>query len=212
MKINKILAFTLSEVLITMSIVGVVSALTVPTLMKNYQKKAQSVQFRKVVTEFTNAIDLTMTEEGKNSITTTSIFTDTNGVDNFVNNHLKKIKTCSSNDVGECFSPSNYKSVDGSTNAAMTCDGNSYVLANSAAICIKQRDESLEVITDTNGAEKPNVGGRDIFTFYIQKNGKLSSSGDGDVSNATSVNTCKSYAFGEACLGVLSESGWQMDY
>ena len=41
---NKKSAFTLTEVLVTLSIIGVVSALTVPTLMNQYQKKTQSVQ------------------------------------------------------------------------------------------------------------------------------------------------------------------------
>ena len=36
---NKKSAFTLTEVLVTLSIIGVVSALTVPTLMKQYSKK-----------------------------------------------------------------------------------------------------------------------------------------------------------------------------
>lgn len=31
--------FTLAEVLVTLGIIGVVSAMTVPTLMQNYQRK-----------------------------------------------------------------------------------------------------------------------------------------------------------------------------
>lgn len=33
-------AFTLAEVLITLGIIGVVAALTIPTLVNNYRKKA----------------------------------------------------------------------------------------------------------------------------------------------------------------------------
>ena len=40
--IKKALAFTLAEVLITMSIVGVVAALTIPTL--HYQKTKKNIQ------------------------------------------------------------------------------------------------------------------------------------------------------------------------
>ena len=36
--INKHNAFTLAEVLVTLAIIGVVAALTIPNLMKNYQK------------------------------------------------------------------------------------------------------------------------------------------------------------------------------
>ncbi len=34
-------AFTLAEVLITLAIIGIVAALTIPTLISNYQKKIQ---------------------------------------------------------------------------------------------------------------------------------------------------------------------------
>lgn len=39
--------FTLAEVLITLAIVGVVAAITVPTLVANYQQKALNNQFKK---------------------------------------------------------------------------------------------------------------------------------------------------------------------
>lgn len=62
---NKKFAFTLTEVLVTLSIIGVVSALTVPTLMNQYQRKAQAVQIRKSANEIMSAIDMLTTEEGK---------------------------------------------------------------------------------------------------------------------------------------------------
>ena len=37
--------FTLAEVLITLGIIGIVSAMTIPTLVKNYQKKVLKNQF-----------------------------------------------------------------------------------------------------------------------------------------------------------------------
>ena len=58
---NKKFAFTLSEVLVTMGIIGVISALTVPTLVNNYQRKAQALQFRKTVTDIGNAVDMLIT-------------------------------------------------------------------------------------------------------------------------------------------------------
>lgn len=35
-------AFTLAETLITLGIIGVVAALTIPSIIKNYQKKTNS--------------------------------------------------------------------------------------------------------------------------------------------------------------------------
>ncbi|HIT93090.1 MAG TPA: type II secretion system protein, partial [Candidatus Stercorousia faecigallinarum] len=41
-------AFTLAEVLVTLGIIGVVSAMTVPSLMQNHQKKTYVTQLHKV--------------------------------------------------------------------------------------------------------------------------------------------------------------------
>ena len=45
---NKKLAFTLAEVLITLGIIGIVSAMTIPTLVKNYQKKVAVTKLQKI--------------------------------------------------------------------------------------------------------------------------------------------------------------------
>ena len=44
-------AFTLAEVLVTLGIIGVVSAMTVPTLMQNYQRQSYVTQLHKVYNE-----------------------------------------------------------------------------------------------------------------------------------------------------------------
>ena len=41
-------AFTLAEVLITLGVIGVVAALTLPTLIANYQKKNLVTQLKKI--------------------------------------------------------------------------------------------------------------------------------------------------------------------
>ena len=52
---NKKFAFTLSEILVAMAIIGVISALTVPTLLNNYQTKALSLELRKTVNDIESA-------------------------------------------------------------------------------------------------------------------------------------------------------------
>ena len=48
-------AFTLAETLITLSIIGVVSAMTVPTLMTQYKEKAEVTRLKKAYTVLSNA-------------------------------------------------------------------------------------------------------------------------------------------------------------
>ena len=49
-------AFTLAEVLITLGIIGVVAAMTMPSLMNNYRHKALETQFKKSVSMVSQAI------------------------------------------------------------------------------------------------------------------------------------------------------------
>ena len=50
------LAFTLAEVLVTLGIIGVVSAMTVPTLMQNYQRQSYVTQLHKTYNEISQAL------------------------------------------------------------------------------------------------------------------------------------------------------------
>lgn len=56
--------FTLAEVLITLGIVGVVAALTLPTLINNFRAKALETSFKKADAVLTRAMQTTMFEHG----------------------------------------------------------------------------------------------------------------------------------------------------
>lgn len=49
-------AFTLAEVLVTLGVIGVVAAITMPTLMSNHKKSVQKAQFKKAYSLFSNAV------------------------------------------------------------------------------------------------------------------------------------------------------------
>lgn len=55
-------AFTLAEVLITLGIIGVVAAMTMPTLIQNYQKKVWAIQLKKSVNIIQNSIKMIKSE------------------------------------------------------------------------------------------------------------------------------------------------------
>ena len=61
---NKNFAFTLAEVLITLGIIGVVSAITLPTVVQNYQKQATVAKLKKAYTTINQAILLSIAENG----------------------------------------------------------------------------------------------------------------------------------------------------
>ncbi|MDE6137868.1 MAG: type II secretion system GspH family protein [Candidatus Gastranaerophilales bacterium] len=53
--------FTLSEILITLGIVGIVAVLTVPGVMKNYQNRLYTAQLEKIYAQLSDAAQAIMT-------------------------------------------------------------------------------------------------------------------------------------------------------
>lgn len=49
-------AFTLAETLITLGIIGVVAALTIPSIIKNYQKKQTAIKLKQTYSLLTQGI------------------------------------------------------------------------------------------------------------------------------------------------------------
>ncbi|MEE3350319.1 MAG: type II secretion system protein, partial [Candidatus Gastranaerophilaceae bacterium] len=58
------LAFTLAEVLITLGIIGVVAALTLPALIQNYQKQVYVNALKKSVSTLENGFKMALAEDG----------------------------------------------------------------------------------------------------------------------------------------------------
>ena len=62
-KSSRQIAFTLAEVLITLGVIGVVAAMTLPTLIKNYQKHVWVNQLKKSVSVVENGFKLAMADD-----------------------------------------------------------------------------------------------------------------------------------------------------
>ncbi len=58
------LAFTLAEVLITLAVIGVVAALTIPSVVRNYQKTQAVTQLKKAYSTIANTTNLAVAEYG----------------------------------------------------------------------------------------------------------------------------------------------------
>ncbi len=56
--------FTLSEVLITLVIIGIIAAITVPLIVSSYQKKILASQFKKMYSTMENAINFVNAQSG----------------------------------------------------------------------------------------------------------------------------------------------------
>ena len=90
-------AFTLAEVLITLGIIGIVAAMTLPTLNQAINKKVRAEQVRTVKYKFTKAT------EKMNSLGLIGPYASTDAFVDELQKHLKIMKRCDSSHLRECW-------------------------------------------------------------------------------------------------------------
>ena len=96
---GKRVAFTLAEILITLAVIGIVAALTLPGLIQNHNEKAWSTAqdlWEKKLTETVRRMNVDGVMTGHES---------TEDFMNTFKNYMKVIKTCDNNDINKCYSP-----------------------------------------------------------------------------------------------------------
>ena len=89
--------FTLAEVLITLAIIGVVAAMTIPTLIANYQERSWNTSATVFDRKLTEALKI-MNSQGTLAGRVTT--------ENFVkelSKHLKIVRTCDNSNLTDCF-------------------------------------------------------------------------------------------------------------
>lgn len=139
--IEKFKAFTLAEVLVTLGIIGVVSAMTVPTLMQNYQRQSYVTQLHKIYNEFGQAAERYKADNNLVSIREGRIIGNADELNAFLKRYFKVVKDCGgrywSSASNACFAQV-YHSIDGAHSvdlASQSCMVTG-VLASGAAVCL----------------------------------------------------------------------------
>ena len=94
---TKRFGFTLAEVLITLAIIGVVAAMTIPTLIANYQQKSWDTAASVFNRRLGEALKVMNSNSSLAGYTTTQSFVDELG------KHIKIVKTCASDKLTDCF-------------------------------------------------------------------------------------------------------------
>ena len=192
--------FTLAEVLITLGIVGVVAAMTLPTVINKINFYVLKQQFKKVYNTYSNALVKVYAENGVvfdcyyADNTDSERYTHNSQCKEFTESFLKQlnvIQKCESNAYQKGCIPK-YKGVDsiykdqhnGQEVDNTGCIGfwENNILNNSTAYVLK--DGSIIVtygssslvtklfLVDINGHKKPNKWGHDLFVFLIYGDSK----------------------------------------
>lgn len=170
-------AFTLAEVLVTLGIIGVVSAMTVPTLMQNYQRKTYVTQLHKIFNEMSQAGLRAINDNNAVSLKETKYSSPSN-TSTFFRTYFKVVKDCGT-DVRSCLA-SSYDNMNGQTvtTPATISNTSCVAIASGAVICLSPHyrsvnDEGATLLVDTNGLKGPNIIGRDFFNMLLAPSGSV---------------------------------------
>lgn len=165
--------FTLAEVLITLAIVGVVAAMTIPTLLNKYQAKIYETRMKDAVSILKQANQLVVLQgfspykdfDISNSNGQSSVILN-NAVEQY--SKVLKAKICLSSDKSCKIS---YKNLTGKRSSSLPIYSTRFlVLPNNYAIFWGSYSPHY-IFIDINGInEAPNRLGIDLQTFKINKN------------------------------------------
>ena len=157
--------FTLAEVLITLGIIGVVAAITLPVLITNFQKKQIATAVKKAYSELSQALKLSETDNGEmqywdypiGSVEDTEIF-----VNKYIKPYYQEL-----NKFEERF---------GVQWPGISANGVTYITHNATKLSIEALQPYIYVLVDVNGLKMPNRIGNDIF-YFNTTTGKLMPTG-----------------------------------
>ena len=146
------IAFTLAEVLITLGIIGIVAAMTMPTLIQKHKKQEAAARFKKFVSTFSQAILFAEAEYGPHSGWVRGESNNSVASLNFLNTYIKPytkyIDITESKDPAGNRPAAKMRFLDGST------------VTVKIGAC-------YDIYYDYNGEQKPNQIGKDIFPFIL---------------------------------------------
>lgn len=187
-------AFTLAEILITLGIIGVVAALTIPALINNSQKTQYVTRLKKAYTELNQALLLMANDYSCiGDLVCTGLFAASTTDDTLgkkLVQYFKIAKDCGVAFGQGCFSDKTNDYFDGSSSNDMnydnqpyykfiTADGISFLIRSYAPLgggmenCGVNGGSGTMAKTcgfayiDVNGPKGPNAFGKDFFMLFI---------------------------------------------
>lgn len=222
--------FTLAEVLITLVIIGVIAALTVPSMLNKYQEKETVAKLKKCYSILSSAIKLA--ENSNGPIDGWEGWEESSGENalkilNILAPHLNIMKNCGTG-TG-CWYSGMYKHLRGtdwsnydedtSRARAYLADGISIqVHVLNSPNCTGHYGESKllsnicgSINVDINGPKKPNQAGKDYFSFYISKYGLVPWGTQGITSYSLDKYCKNKQSTGWTCAAWVLSKG-NMDY
>ena len=214
--------FTLAEVLITLGIIGVVAAMTMPTLISSFRKHVYVNSLKKAYATWQNIFHKIQIDDGyftENLYETEffrGCFVSTAACERSMEDNLKKyLKVFTVELPGHHSENIRYFNINSNPLTALAISANMFKILNADGIVyylhIRKAGDDFytAVYADINGSKLPNTMGRDLFLIaQINEAGKL-------VSKPYDIKDClgdEIPSIGYSCLARIIEAGWQMKY
>ena len=215
--------FTLAEVLITLGIIGVVAAMTMPTLIQSANDAKVGPELANAVSTLSNAVDNFMQD---NNATSLQVALKKEDKDNTANDLITVLtgKYVRSSDIDV---PSKKVSKLGKEKEIITfgASGKAMLLGNKSILAAETTDCKIEA-TETsycgiifytsgygNSQKEKLMAGRDVFKLVISDKGEVLPYGaPGSGANDTEGADCVSGGKATTCAGKIAAAGWKKDY
>lgn len=184
--------FTLAEVLITLAVIGVVSAMTIPPVVKNHKAVSGKASFEEAFVLLSRSVKRMNAEEGK--LPTADSYPAHSFKPTFMK-YVRVLKDCGlgwsdkDSSVKPCVQRKLKENPVSGTDAYMEgyktfsrnqplygefLDDGQIILVNGMYIFIENNVSTIYVTIDTNGyVKKPNLWGHDVFTFQLMNDGTV---------------------------------------
>ena len=212
--------FTLAEVLITLGVIGIVAALTIPSLIQNHKKLSTAVRLKSFYSILSQAIKLSEINNGPSEQwTKEEMVRDENGkvinaenaqlalmyFNKYLKDYIKYIK------VDENPKELQIDNEVASMIKVYLANGSSFYLNNGQCAHFKY---------DINGYEKPNKEGKDRFNFLLCPeryktiyfaNGNFGPYCGGGICRSREVSLSRCKENPEYCTDLIMRDGWEFN-
>lgn len=222
------IAFTLAEMLITIVIIGIVAALTLPNLIANYQKQVTVGKLKKAYSLLSQVAQKSIADNGEISFPQGERI-DAEIAKNFFNMYwlpyfdgvdiLKNKQFFYKYQNGEQMPITIYSADDFGRIFFTTKDGISYFVLIKGTKYIYDNDGNVvssyntyttnqEVYVDINGLSSPNIIGKDVFRFRVDFDKGVVLPYGNKYPSATLTSDCNNTGF--YCAAKIIRDGWEI--
>lgn len=204
-------AFTFAEIIVTILIIGVISAVTIPGLRQNVLQNTYAENLKKIYSELNAASTRYLADQSVNNFCRTDAMNNSQEdfEKNFIMPYFNVLTTCTAGDTSKCFGKSEI----------LLDSQKSYLLNNGIAVAFDTADSKFKcsnnavtiyISVDVNGPKSPNKGGVDQYMFTFTEKATE------EPADGATLNECNKYrkanneiSAAMVCSTAIQKNGWR---